>query len=74
MIGSVHPEVSLELLRARREVRKTLRMNFARGTDEPLVWLPDIVAGAVSAARGDGDQQYLTPLEAMLTEYTIYLD
>ena len=40
----------------------------------PLVWLPDIVAGAVSAARGDGDQQYLTPLEAMLTEYTIYLD
>lgn len=64
----------VNVLRARREVSKTLRVNFARGVEEPLVWLPDIVAGAVGAARGDGDQQYLTPLEPMLTVYTIDLN
>jgi hypothetical protein len=61
-------------LRSRRWIEKELRVEFVSAAAEPLVWLPDIVAGAVSAARGEGDEQYLRPLESLLTERTIQLD
>ena len=64
----------VDALRSRRQIRDELRLDFARSVTEPLVWLPDIVAGAVSAARGDGDHQYVTMLERVLTEYAIELD
>ena len=64
----------VNVLRTRREIARKLRVDFAQASAEPLVWLPDIVAGAVSAARGDRDDQYLTPLEPMLTEYPIWLN
>lgn len=63
--------------RAQRIIPGALRVDFARPygpQGEPLLWLPDIVAGAVGAARGDGDPQFLTPLEPVLTEFTITLD
>ncbi len=63
----------VNVLRVRREITPTLRVSFARSSAEPLVWLPDIVAGAVSVARGDGDEQYLIPLESVLTERPIWL-
>ncbi len=34
---------------------------------EPMLWLSDIVAGAVGAARR-GEDRYLQPLRPMLTE------
>jgi chloramphenicol 3-O-phosphotransferase len=61
-------------MRARREIRPDLRVGFTYPSEEPLVWLPDVTAGAVSAARGDGDDQYLVPLSSLLTEHTIELD
>lgn len=60
-------------LRARRILRPTMRVDFALPSTEPLVWLPDVVAGAVSAARGDGDDRYLSPLLPVLTEYAVDL-
>ena len=63
----------VDVLRIRGEIPDGLRVDFAYASAEPLVWVPDIVAGAVSAARGDGDVQYLAPLESLLTEYTINL-
>jgi hypothetical protein len=64
----------VDALRARGQIRDGVRLNFVRSATEPLVWLSDIVAGAVSAARGDGDDQYVTMLEKLLTEHTIELD
>jgi hypothetical protein len=46
--------------------RLTYRWIFAYSQEEPLAWLPDIVAGAVSAAIGDGDHQYLMPLASVM--------
>jgi hypothetical protein len=52
-------------------------MDFAHPFDgrdgEVLLWLPDIVAGAVSAARGDGDAQYLLAIEHLLSEHPVDL-
>jgi len=48
----------LDALRARRVVGAGLRMEHVLGNAEPLLWLPDLVCGAVSAGmRGDG--QYM---------------
>lgn len=60
--------------RAQKALSPQLRIDFVYPSAEPLVWLPDIVAGAVSVARGDGDDQYVGPLASLLTEYTIELD
>jgi hypothetical protein len=60
--------------RATRQVPPSHRVEFARPygpTGEPMLWLPDIVAGAVTAARGDGDLQYLLPLQTVLSEHVI---
>lgn len=59
------------LMRTRGYIRPTLRVDFAYPLAEPLVWIADIVVGAVTAARGDGDLQYLARLERLLTEHQI---
>ena len=38
-----------------------------------MLWLPDIVAGAVGAAHADGDKRYLVALRPRLTEFLIDL-
>lgn len=43
---------------------RELRYGFARPTDEPLLWLPDVVAGAHALAIGTGDCRYTAPLAA----------
>ncbi len=64
----------VNVLRVRGEIMHELRVDFVYPLAEPLVWLPDIVAGAVSSARGDDDDRYLGPLKSILTEYSIELD
>jgi len=67
---------AVEAWRAQHVIGGDLRVDFAQPygpAGEVLLWLPDIVAGAVSAARGDGDERYLTALEPILTEITIDL-
>lgn len=64
----------VDILRVRGELADELRVDFGYPRTEPLLWLPDIVAGAVGIARGDGDEQYLTPLAPLLTEHVIKLD
>jgi hypothetical protein len=60
-------------LRARRVLKSAIRVDFALPSVEPLVWLPDVVAGAVSAARGDGDERFVSPLRPVLTEFEVEL-
>jgi hypothetical protein len=56
-------------------LRPEMRVEFGRyfnGVDgEVLLWVPDIVAGAVGAARGDGDFQFVEPIRDLLVEIDI---
>jgi hypothetical protein len=67
----------VDRLRVRSVIGPAVRVDFAHPFDgrdgELLLWLPDITAGAVSAARGDGDEQYLGPLEGRLEEFPLQL-
>jgi hypothetical protein len=45
---------------------QALRYAFAGALEEPLLWLPDLVAGAVAYARADVDVQYLETLGAQV--------
>lgn len=65
--------VAVSAWRAQRVLGSQLRVDHVQAATEPLVWMADIVAGAVNSARGDGNEQYLKPLEAMLHEVTITL-
>ena len=51
----------------RRLIASTLRVEPLQPSVEPMLWLSDIVAGAVGAARR-GEDRYLQPLRPMLTE------
>ncbi len=48
----------IQALRAGRELRATLRMQHPRGPGEPLLWIADIVAGAVTAHRQGQSEHY----------------
>lgn len=69
-----HDTAAISALRARKVIIAALRVDFVYPSEEPLAWLPDIVAGAVSAARGDGENRYLAPLIGLLSSHTIDLD
>lgn len=58
----------VDVLRVQRVLSAGLRVEFAYPSEEPLAWLADIVAGAVSAALGDGDDEYLNHLRGVLGE------
>lgn len=59
----------VEALRGRRLLTSALRVDIAQPSVEPMLWLPDVVAGAVGAARR-GEDCYLQPLRPLLTELT----
>ncbi len=46
---------------------RELRYAFERPNREPLLWLPDLVAGTVSYSRTGLDQQYLEHLQHSMT-------
>jgi hypothetical protein len=53
-------------LRAQRVVRSTLRMDHQPGPHNPLLWVPDIVAGAAGAQHA-GDPSYLDFIRDLAT-------
>lgn len=48
----------VDACRAKGLIGPSIRVETARPSEEPLLWLPDAVAGAVNAAR-DGQPEYL---------------
>lgn len=50
-----------EILGAQRAgvASEGLRYRHARPKDEPLLWLPDALAGAIGTSIADGDQELL---------------
>lgn len=45
----------VEALRGKRSVSLGIRVEFARPKEEPMLWVPDAVAGAVNAAASGAD-------------------
>ncbi|GAA4612775.1 hypothetical protein GCM10023195_55050 [Actinoallomurus liliacearum] len=61
-----HDMALARAMRARKEVPSGFRVDHAFGSGEPLLWLPDIVAGSIVAARC-GDPCHLAPLMPLVT-------
>jgi hypothetical protein len=59
-------------LRSARTLPGSIRVDHARPLEEPLLWLPDSIAGAVAAAH-DGHPRFRAPLLHMLDEITFEL-
>jgi RNase H-fold protein (predicted Holliday junction resolvase) len=49
----------LTAVRGKRLITTALRVETARPKDEPMLWLPDSVAGALGAARDRGKPEWL---------------
>ncbi|MFG1638592.1 hypothetical protein ACGFKX_27600 [Pseudonocardia alni] len=58
----------LAAMRARREVGSQLRLHHQPGPQNPLLWVPDVVAGAVGSDRA-GEPAYLERLASLTTFY-----
>lgn len=41
----------VKALRGKQSISASIRVEFARPKDEPMLWIPDAVAGAVNGAR-----------------------
>ena len=61
---------TLQMLRARRAVDPTLRIDHAVGRHEPVLWAADIVCGAIVQAR-TGRPEYLEKLSGAVELHTI---
>lgn len=61
---------TMQLLRSRRAVESTLRVDHAVGRVEPALWAADIVCGAVVQAR-IGNGRYLETLAGAVEIHTI---
>lgn len=60
----------LDYARDKGLVPGELKVGFARPRDEPMLWLPDAVAGAVTAANL-GESRWLIALSGILTEHRV---
>lgn len=71
-IGNKRDLTMVATLRSAHALPASIRVDHARPLDEPMLWLPDSVAGAVAASH-DGQPHYRAPLEHMLEEITFEL-
>lgn len=67
-----HDRKHLAAMRGQRALPATLRVETERPSREPMLWLPDVVAGAVGAAR-NGNRIYLDAMRHAVTELNIPL-
>lgn len=63
----------VQAIRGKKLIRSTLRIDTAKPSAEPMLWLPDIVAGAVGQRHVRDVDQYAEPLGPMITELTVPL-
>ncbi|GAB6986541.1 hypothetical protein [Nocardioides pyridinolyticus] len=63
----------VDALRGEGVITRALRVDFRLPSEEPMLWVPDAVAGAVSAARKGTETTHRKLLGEMVTEYEIAL-
>jgi len=61
---------TMQMLRSRRVIESTVRIEHAVGRNEPALWAADIVCGAVVQAR-IGNRDYLDVLGSAVEIHTI---
>ncbi len=71
-IGNRRDLAMVASLRTTFALAESVRVDHARPLDEPLLWVPDSVAGAVAAAH-NGQLLYRDPLDAVLEEIVFEL-
>ncbi|MDO9395841.1 MAG: hypothetical protein Q7T71_04795 [Herbiconiux sp.] len=71
-IGDSRDLAMVASLRTTRALPASIRVDHARPLDEPLLWIPDAVAGAVAAAH-NGQPLYRNPLARILEEVVFEL-
>lgn len=62
----------VDVLRIRSAIPRTLHFAHARPMVEPMLWIPDVIAGAVSAARA-GEGEHRVVLDRVIEEIDIPL-
>lgn len=62
----------VDALRTRGVIPKSLRLDFERPRNEPMLWVPDVVAGAVSASHA-GDREHRLALDPSIRAFVIAL-
>lgn len=60
----------LDSLKARKQITGPLRVDHLAGRAEPLLWVPDILCGALSQAR-TGNEMYMERLTAKVEIITL---
>lgn len=63
----------VQAIRGKKLIRSTLRIDVAKPSVEPMLWLPDIIAGAVGQRHVRDVEQYAEPLRPMITELAVPL-
>lgn len=63
----------IDAIRGKKLIPAELRIDIQRPSEEPMLWMPDIVAGAVGADRVRRDPQYLDAIRSMVEEHDIPL-
>ncbi|GAB3765655.1 hypothetical protein [Microlunatus parietis] len=69
---NVRDQRMVDALRVRGVIGESLRVEIGRPTEEPMLWVPDIVAGAVAGSRA-GAADLVAPLRQVLTEIQVTL-
>ncbi|MGL5809268.1 MAG: hypothetical protein ACRCYQ_04925 [Nocardioides sp.] len=67
-----HDLAMVTALRTQLVIPRQVQVDFARPLDEPMLWIPDAVAGAVAAER-KGNDSYRAALGSNLVELDIKL-
>lgn len=63
----------VEQLRGQRLLPRTLRVDIELPNREPMLWVPDAVAGAVAAARKQGPREHRDTLGSLVEEIDLPL-
>jgi len=63
----------IDSIRGKKLIPNELRIDVGRPSVEPMLWIPDIVAGAAGADRVRGDPQYLDLIHSTVTQLDIPL-
>lgn len=63
----------IEAIRGKKLIPTGMRINVGRPSAEPMLWMPDIVAGAAGAERVRGNPCYLDLIRPMVTHLDIPL-
>jgi len=63
----------VDRLRGERAIGTGLRVDMSRPLEESMLWVPDAIAGAVSAARKGGETEHRETLGSMVQEIDLAL-